>query len=210
MNEKVIIKGELKDGKLIFLLPIIGIVVMLVYDGVYVANKYQILNGKEVPYKEVFGYSYLFGLGNGANFFFYPLIIILSIVAFVIYNRWKKVQITVTDKRVYGVDGKGKRVDLPLDSITAIGTGLFSSLAVNTPSGSIKFAMLKNRDELHEEISKLIVKRQDKQVVSNTTEIKQEIAQSEADELKKFKELADAGIITQEEFGAKKKKILGL
>ncbi len=33
---------------------------------------------------------------------------------------------------------------------------------------------------------------------------------SSADELKKFKELLDAGIITQEEFDAKKKQILGL
>lgn len=35
-------------------------------------------------------------------------------------------------------------------------------------------------------------------------------AVSSADELKKFKELLDAGIITQEEFDAKKKQLLGL
>lgn len=33
---------------------------------------------------------------------------------------------------------------------------------------------------------------------------------SAADELKKFKELLDMGIITQEEFDAKKKQLLGL
>ena len=33
---------------------------------------------------------------------------------------------------------------------------------------------------------------------------------SEADELKKFKELLDSGVITQEEFDAKKKELLGL
>ena len=33
---------------------------------------------------------------------------------------------------------------------------------------------------------------------------------SAADELKKFKELLDSGIITQEEFDAKKKQLLGL
>lgn len=36
------------------------------------------------------------------------------------------------------------------------------------------------------------------------------IATSPADELKKFKELLDMGAITQEEFNAKKKQILGL
>lgn len=35
-------------------------------------------------------------------------------------------------------------------------------------------------------------------------------AKSEADELKKFKELLDSGIITQEEFNEKKKQLLGL
>ena len=33
---------------------------------------------------------------------------------------------------------------------------------------------------------------------------------SRADELKKFKELLDNGVITQEEFDAKKKQLLGL
>ena len=109
---------------------------------------------------------------------------------------------------MFGFDAVGKRVDLPLDSITAVGTSLFSGLAVTTASGAIKFAMLKNRDELHEAISKLLVNRQDKPAAATT--IKQEIPQSNADELKKFKELLDSGVITQEEFDAKKKQLLGL
>ena len=40
--------------------------------------------------------------------------------------------------------------------------------------------------------------------------INQESHQSNADELKKYKELLDSGIITQEEFDAKKKQLLGL
>jgi hypothetical protein len=118
-----------------------------------------------------------------------------------------KVQITVTDKRVYGTDVASKRVDLPLDSISAVGTSSFSGLAVSTASGSLKFTMLKNRDELHETISNLLVLRQDK--VASTT-IKPEIPQSNADELKKYKDLLDAGVLTQEEFDAKKKQLLGL
>ncbi|MBO5652993.1 MAG: SHOCT domain-containing protein, partial [Clostridia bacterium] len=35
-------------------------------------------------------------------------------------------------------------------------------------------------------------------------------ASSNAEELKKYKDLLDAGIITQEEFDAKKKQLLGL
>ena len=44
----------------------------------------------------------------------------------------------------------------------------------------------------------------------NESVIKQEIPQSNADELKKYKELLDSGVITQEEFDAKKKQLLGL
>lgn len=116
-----------------------------------------------------------------------------------------KVQITVTNKRVYGCDATANRVDLPLDSITAVGTSLFSGLAVTTASGAIKFVFLKNRDELHEEISKLLIGRQEKSAV-----IKQETPQSAADELKKYKALLDSGTITQAEFDAKKKQLLGL
>ena len=45
---------------------------------------------------------------------------------------------------------------------------------------------------------------------SASTVIKQEIQPSSADELKKYKELLDSGVITQEEFDAKKKQLLGL
>ena len=40
--------------------------------------------------------------------------------------------------------------------------------------------------------------------------VKQEIQHSGADELKKYKDLLDSGAITQEEFDAKKKQLLGL
>ncbi len=48
-----------------------------------------------------------------------------------------------------------------------------------------------------------------KAVTSNNTNNTNQ-ATSSADELKKFKELLDSGIITQEEFDAKKKQLLGL
>ena len=50
------------------------------------------------------------------------------------------------------------------------------------------------------------------QHMRNGSEIAQPVVNqvSDADELKKFKELLDMGIITQEEFDAKKKQLLGL
>jgi len=68
--------------------------------------------------------------------------------------------------------------------------------------------MIKNRDEIHRYISDLLIERQ--KIPTSTTTIKQEIPQSNADELKKYKDLLDSGIITQEEFDAKKEQLLGL
>ena len=68
--------------------------------------------------------------------------------------------------------------------------------------------MIQNSEEIHKSVSELLISRQGKQ--AETTVIKQEIPQSNADELKKYKELLDSGVISQEEFDAKKKQLLGL
>lgn len=210
MEEKIILRGKLKDCKLVcMLLPFIGVLITLIYDLWMAQYQYQNMSQyhrwsvQEVRRRSLY---FAFSLYNGANYGFYPLIVVLAISGYIIYKRWSKVQITITNKRVFGFDAIGKRVDLPLDSITAVGTSRFNGLAVTTASGAIKFTMLKNRDELHEAISKLLVARQEKA----TTTIKQEIPQSNADELKKYKELLDGGIISQEEFDAKKKQLLGI
>ena len=120
----------------------------------------------------------------------------------------RKSELTITDKRAYGKAAFGQRVDLPLDSISSIKTGIFKSLTVSTSSSQLTFAGILNLDEFHSILSKLIVERQNKPVA--TTTIKQEISQSNADELKKYKDLLDSGVISQEEFDAKKKQLLGL
>ena len=136
------------------------------------------------------------------------LAVVLLIVGIVLYKRWSKVEMVITDKRVYGINASGKRVDLPLDSISAISTyGLFSGLAITTASGAIKFVMIKNRSEIYDVVSKLLVERQNKTTITSIT---QEVSQSGADELKKYKDLLDSGIISQEEFEAKKKQLLNL
>lgn len=52
------------------------------------------------------------------------------------------------------------------------------------------------------------VKKANKEIPSPLTTIVQNT--SDADELKKYKDLLDNGVITQEEFDAKKKQLLGL
>lgn len=120
------------------------------------------------------------------------------------YWAYHNTGITVTDKRIYGVAKFGKRVDLPIDSVSSVGVGVFKSISVSSPSGTLVFTMITNRDEVHKAISDLLVNRQSKSTLNP------EIQQSAADELEKYKKLLDSGTITQAEFDAKKKQLLGL
>ena len=132
---------------------------------------------------------------------------IISLFLLIFAISIQKVELTVTNKRVYGATKFGKRVDLPLDSVSSVGMSSFKGIAVGTSSGRIVFKGIGNRDEIYEAINKLIVARQEQ---SKAAPVKQEDPGSSLDEIKKVKELLDAGVITQEEFDAKKKQLLGL
>lgn len=114
----------------------------------------------------------------------------------------------ITDKRVYGKVNLWKRVDLPLDSISAVGTSWFNGISVSTSSGRISFMLISNKDDIHKTISDFLIKRQQERVPENN--VNNTVQQCNADEIVKFKELLDNGVITQEEFEAKKKQLLGL
>ena len=125
----------------------------------------------------------------------------------IFYYAFSKTKLIVTNKRVYGRISFGRQVDLPLDSISAVGTTLFKGIVVSSASGAIKFNFLQNRNELSSLIRQLLVDRQNKANIS-TPIINQE--DSSIDDLKQYKELLDSGVINQEEFDAKKKQLLGL
>ena len=66
----------------------------------------------------------------------------------------------------------------------------------------------KAEDEILKKIKEFVEEAKEKASTNQGQTIIQQA--SSADELKKFKELLDMGIITQEEFDAKKKELLGL
>ena len=107
--------------------------------------------------------------------------------------------ITVTTKRVYGMAKFKKRIDIPLDSVTSIGMVglLFKGISISSPSGNISFVFIKNYKDIYDNI---IANRK----TSESTDSDQ------ADDIRKYKKLLDDGIITQEEFEAKKKELLGM
>ncbi len=146
---------------------------------------------------------------NSLEFFvvgFCPFVL-LALLAFLIKFWLSSYEMVVTDKRIYGKVAWGKRVDLPFDSISATATlRAFKGVAVSSASGKIKFLLIKNANEMYTEINKLLIERQKKEAPAVTEEKKTDTP----DDLIKLKELLDMNIISQEEFDAKKKQILGL
>lgn len=120
-------------------------------------------------------------------------------------------EISVSDKRVFGRDAFGKRVDLPMDSISSVRTSANKGIVVSSFSGTVKFPYLRSQKSVYDAISNLLIARQNKPEVAQVTQEKVNVPmRSNADEIMKYKELLDLGIITQEEFNIKKKQYLDL
>jgi hypothetical protein len=210
MEEKTVVKSEPYNVKLFRNVLLIVAAALIAYVCIYYLLNIggcRIYTFHDGDTMNIDFFNYLANCSGGSGIVFI-LGILSAIIAVVVNLIYSKIELTVTDKRVYGKATFGKRVDLPLDSINAVGTSAFNGVSVTTSSGAIKFGLIKNRDEIHKEISDLLISRQGKPEA--TTTIKQEIQQSNADELKKYKDLLDAGIISQEEFNAKKAQLLGL
>lgn len=199
MEEQIIIKGDTKKITRVLKICIIILVILFIvglFKGrIFSTIKEIILSG---------GFGDIIYINIPITFI---LLTIALILITIIYFYLAKIEITVTNTRVFGAIGFGKRVDLPLDTISAIGTNFLKGIVVSTSSGKIDFSCIPNNNEIHAEISKLLNNRQnsksgDTTIINNTS--------SNADELKKYKELLDTGVITQDEFEAKKKQLLNL
>ena len=217
MNDEVLVVGQPSKRAKAFLL-IIGVAILCLGLFLFLINFGECRECYSYYYRETIkrnlfdlmffwepaGYSvvaYLLGP-------FLDLGLLLSIVGAIVYFALKNVSITVTEKRVTGTTSFGRRVDLPVDNISAVGTGMLKTIVVATSSGKIKFQGIENRDEIHKVITDLLVVRQSKP--ASDEQIRQQPQADPVDELEKYKGLLDKGVITQEDFDAKKKQLLGL
>lgn len=205
MNDDVIIQSEQYNVKkyrnIIFVVSAVLVVVGLL---LYAMNFRNCRYGKF--------YSAASILGTIMEPFFYPngFLIDLGVLLFVIMaiiGWWlSSYQLVVTDKRIYGKTSWGKRVDLPVDSISAISSSTLKGIAISTASGRIVFKCIKNRDAIYETVNGLLFSRQKSK---GNVEVP-DANKDSLDELTKLKKLLDNDVITQEEFDIKKKQILGL
>lgn len=152
MEEKIIIKAEPCDVKAATL-KIIGVGAVFGLLAVFTILKN--------PYYRTSSISYILTsvIPYALSYSFLPFFVI----ALIFYKLASKVSLTVSDKRVYGTAAFGKRVDLPVDMISSVGTSMFNGIAVASASGTIKFVMIKNKDEVHNAISRLLLERQERQ-----------------------------------------------
>lgn len=193
MNEKTIVHGKFPKSNYLSIMCFALCFVFLIVT-VYL--------GEMMHSGEGFVEAYLApNAGEGSAVFFYLTVVLISVSIYIALAT-KSFSITVTTKRVYGTALFGKQVDLPLDMISSISKAMFKGVGVATSSGLIRFYLLENQSEVYAEITKLLLNRQNG-TINN-------VNGSDADELKKYKDLLDSGVISQEEFVAKKKQILDL
>lgn len=197
MEEKVLIKSEQYDVKKAFIIMVIvGLVLSILESIAIISNHMESFD----RWYDHFDWECLIGLIPVAAF---------ALIGGLIYLWLRSYELTVTDKRIYGKVAWGKRVDLPVDSVSATATiSLFKGVSVSTSSGRISFLVIKNADAIYKIMNNLLIERQQEKV--NATVAAAAPKSDEADQLKKYKDLLDSGVITQEEFDAKKKQLLGL
>lgn len=220
-NEKIIVKGSPQKNQTALIILIAGIV--LAVGSLFVAN--YVFNNCD-------GYEY-FGSGYGGWYYWWVIydsfgefftseffnfdcyfgyILILGIIAIIVGLIMKlnteKCEITVTDNRIWGKLKGGVDVDIPLNQVTGIHTCSFNGISVSSIGKVSNFYLMSNREEVMKGISYLLARGNSQN--SSATVMSASEPTGDAAKIKQYKELLDAGVISQEEFEAKKKQILGL
>ena len=198
-------------------------------------SKYSDEESDVLFYLNIFGFTLYNPDRIDGRVFIEPIIvgIILFLVGAVCVPLYCKMVLGTAKKcslELYGdrIDGarksffSSKALKLPIEKIDniMINEGIADKIwggktvSVRSAAGFVKFPWVQNADEFVSASLAKIEEFRKKTPASDTAPasapIVQNIQQSAADELAKFKQLLDSGAITQEEFDAKKKQLLGL
>lgn len=224
MEQNIIIRGVPQKNKLAYVFIIVGVVLLLIS---FMVASDMFTNGE--GYLN-FGYGIdgwyywciiydTFGEFFTAEFFnfdcYYGYIALLGtialIVGIVIKISTENCEIAVTDKAVFGKIAHGKNVNIPLNQINAINRTFFNGFSITSIGNISNFYCIENCDEVIKTIAYLLtcLRQNIDQIAQSAIANSETAAYCVAERLKKIKELMDIGAITQEEFDAKKKEILG-
>ena len=189
MNEEKILVKSVFDSSACHKFAIIWYVVLFVYGW-------------------LMGWS-MSGLIAGTGFLagFLSAIFIGGFTHFIVYIIARNNEITLTNYKIKGVYNRRLSLDIPIDSVSSISKGPMGSLCITCAGNKYKILYVSNRELFCLKLNELLTIRT-QQALSGTAPIVNQ--QSNYDEIKKLKQLLDDGIITQEDFDAKKKQLLGL
>ena len=214
MEDKIIIRSKMDEQVKTFLqratIALLGIAALIAI-GLAIPMEYQEFSYWGSYTYKVVGWQNVFHFGYDTKFFVWFVLGCLCLVAGItigiMYLVNRSCELQITENNVKGKTLLGKEVVLPLYMVSAYTTRKFlSMIAIATASGVTKFTLIGNYKEIGRVLSEQINARQKNTEMDN----KNESPNASMDDLLKLKSLLDAGVITQEEFDAKKKQILGL
>ena len=133
---------------------------------------------------------------------------------FVLKKTFDRVSIVVTNYKITGAYGFKEQMNIPIDSISSVtmNSSFYSAIGFTCAGNAYRMSYIENRKEIIEVVNKLIAERATNkgQYSPPPTQTGQNSSSDIATELKKYKSLLDEGLITQEEYEAKKKQLLNL
>ena len=154
-------------------------------------------------YKDFFEYYLEYSFYNELFRIIFVALLLIVGGANLFYLIDRKTQITLNNETLICKKRNGKTKQAFWKDIKTVENTTLKGLCIKGTSFKYKIILLKNLDELKNEMISLISNAS--VVVSPANEKSDNL-----DDLKKFKDLLISGVITQEEFEAKKKQILGL
>ena len=217
MEDKILIKSKTNQTVKNFLkfAPIILFVtaaLISIYLAIPQEIKYYSRYGTISFTREITPWHQVLSFGEFTKFFILfvlgCLCLLGSIIIGIMYLGNRNSELIITENNVKGKTFGGKEVVLPLHMVSSYSTERFLSIvAVATASGITKFALIGNIKEIGTVLAQKINERQQNTQINAKAN---ENTSNAMDDLVKLKSLMDAGIISQEEFDAKKKQLLGL
>lgn len=181
-------------------------------------NKYLLffaLDGKHrVAYDPVLESKIGYQVVYYSSFWEFPYVYIaigclaISALLLIFYFMTSKMYLLITNKHVCGRTYFGRKIDVPVDSISSVSSTLFKGVSITAASRKTSFLLIENSEKMRSLLYQLLTDKQNRMMNENVSNVASPT--SNADELKKYKELLDSGVISQEEFNSKKKQLLGM
>ena len=86
---------------------------------------------------------------------------VLGIAGLVLFILVKYTRVYITNKRVYATRPFGRRIDLPIDTISAVSYSfLFGTISITSNTRTVRYSLIRNYKEMHRVICDLIMSRQ--------------------------------------------------